>query len=525
MATKKRWEKGKIVGVITTEGEFVKGSELKPADSLYETDEVKKGEAGEGGTSKQAEEKFGSVNKLQSRTYDPGTMVTLMENVTPFSSCVRQVTADTVAGGYRVVGRTKEDDGTDADMAAAEAFLSSDAVFPWPKTPQRLVKQLLFDYNTIGYCAMEISRNSGGLVDGLFYLPGKTMWVYDKQKNGKHVRKYCQKVGQTAVWFKPFGEERVMDSTTGDYSDAVKGGQEANEVLFIWEIHPRNEYYGVPRVASSIGAMNSLLRSRAYNSAFFENHGVPAYLIKLKGAWEDGADKTLQEFFTSVCYGEDNAQKTMVLQMPEDMEAGGDENRYGDVVIEPVEVIENKEGGFQLMRKEDAQEIRSAFSMPPYRVGVFETGSLAGNLGEEASEIYRDSVIGPLAEDFGAMFTAILHRGLGLESVKFEWQYADLRDKGRELERGVKAVESGLKSIGDVCRDLGYPDPPADLGAQYFIKSTLIPVAMADEVSPSDRQSAAVMEALQALKDGNADAARANLTEIAALQAGEGGGV
>ena len=64
---------------------------------------------------------------------------------------------------------------------------------------------------------------------------------------------------------------------------------------------------------------------------------------------------------------------------------------------------EVKEASFRLHRQDNRDEILAAHGVPPYRVGVAETGSLGGNTARESTEIYKRSVIEPRQEMLESM--------------------------------------------------------------------------------------------------------------------------
>ncbi|GAH97641.1 unnamed protein product, partial [marine sediment metagenome] len=84
----------------------------------------------------------------------------------------------------------------------------------------------------------------------------------------------------------------------------------ANELIFYKNYYPQSEYYGAPNILPSIGAVMGLIGVRDYNLAFFENYGIPAALIILKGRWSKDTAKQISDFIDVELKGSEQAHKT-----------------------------------------------------------------------------------------------------------------------------------------------------------------------------------------------------------------------
>jgi len=474
-------EKGKVLGVITKDGDFVSREEME----LYakqKVDESKKKQKSEDEESTQIEDDWTGRHGVKEKPYPASFFLNYHEHVTIFAATVDQIATDVTGGGYTI---EPVDDSVDKDNAdfkrekeTAKDFFKRQ--FKPPHTIKRLTKQSLIDRLVIGHRAIEVARNPAGLVTNLYYVPAKTVWVDHRlmrdNDTGEDVRerRYVQKRGRKAVYFKEFGDTRVVSQKDGKVYDELPVDEQANEMIFDWELHPKDEYYGLPKCITALGAMDSLLYARQYNVSFFENHGVPAYVVKLKGAWDDDAAKHMEDFIKKVCHGAGNAQKAILMKMPYDPEAEAAE-RYGDIVIEEVDTIENKDGGFTVLNRDDRMEVLSSYSMPPYRIGVYETTRVGGDPGTHSSHIYKQSVIDPLTEEIDAQYTMILQDGRGLKNVKFSMNPVDVRDKKFLQEIYTQAIEYGLMTPKHAAERMNYPEPPDHMD-QYFVNSRLVPV-------------------------------------------------
>lgn len=145
---------------------------------------------------------------------------------------------------------------------------------------------------------------------------------WDEVTQYRYFRRYVQKVGSVCVYFKEFGDPRVVSRMTGKaYADmaeftskARKGDQPANEMLH-FKVNKGGEAYGVPRW---IGNLLAVLGSRAadeVNYDYFDHKAIPPMVVMVMGA-RMGADDVskIQTYFTNMAKGRQNFHRVLVMQ-------------------------------------------------------------------------------------------------------------------------------------------------------------------------------------------------------------------
>ena len=162
---------------------------------------------------------------------------------------------------------------------------------------------------------------------------------------------------------------------------------------------------------------------------------MPAYAIFVSGNFDPGEideegrtemEKMIEEHFAELAK---NPHSTLILSIPT-------EGREEEVKIEFKALsTEVKEASFRLYRNDNRDEILSAHGMPPYRIGVNETGSLGGSTAIESTEIYKMSVIEPRQE----MLEAAINRYIVWGAFKVDdWEFKlaeiDTTDEKADLE-------------------------------------------------------------------------------------------
>lgn len=410
------------------------------------------------GNSKQLEAtvKWAAANDLVSPPYDAMSLLTLYESSPVFMRCVNQLAVD-VAGLGWTVRRKEEKKENKKELARINEFLGHPNE---EESLRNIFKQLLIDWGAIGYFGLEVARNNKREIASIYHVPAHTLRVHKSKK------KYCQIRNGKKVWFKKFGEKTNISAKTGKEVTG-RGRDVANELIFYKNYYPKSDYYGVPNGLSAIGDILGLIGCRDYNLSFFENYGIPAALIVLEGEWEEGSDKKISNYLNKEIKGSEHAHRTLVLQEPTGVNC--------KVRVEKLSV-DVKEQSFKLYEKARQEDILIAYSMPPERIGIRVVGKLGGNVAEEATRIYVQSVVEPLQLDLEDIINKKL---LESEDHEFQFNDVDLRDYDSEIDRLVKQVRTAMKTPNQALNELGLPSYPE--GDKYYIESGLVEVGEPDE--------------------------------------------
>lgn len=456
--------------------------------SVLKSEEIKKQKA----ESKQAKEyrRFLAQGDLVPYPFEASNLLELKDNCAYFDACVKQIAKDVIGQGWRLELREgKKEDNKEKDRILA--FIEN-CGGDRDETFEETLERGIIDWGFIGWWAWEVSRTEGGkdkgLVNGLWHVPAQTLFVH------KCHDKYCQKRGEKEVWFKRFGLVENISAKDGEEitAEKLKEMQEekekidlANEVIFYKNYYPQSEYYGAPNILPSIGAVMGLIGVRDYNLAFFENYGIPAALIILKGRWDKKTAKQISDFIDVELKGSEQAHKTFCIHPSKDS------------TFEYIKLgIEIKEGSFKLYQKSLRDEILLDYKMPPYRIGVAEVGALGGSTAVESTKIYAQSVITPLEETVERIVTKKLFvQGLKADTYVFQLNELNLQDLDAIAKRDAIYFGLGALTSNQILRHKG-KEPYAE-GNQYFVSSTFLPVGE----EPVEKK-AAVLEAVKMVIKG-----------------------
>lgn len=422
--------------------------------------------------------------------FEVATLLELKDNCAYFDKCVKQIAKDVMGQGWRL--ELKEGKKESQKEKEQILYFIENSGGDRDETFEETLERGLIDWGFIGWWGWEVSRDDKGLVNGLWHVPAQTFYVHESHE------KYCQKRSQKEAWFKRFGLEDDISLTTGaditeerikelkEDPDSKKAEDEtANELIYYKNYYPQSEFYGAPNILPSIGAVMGLIGVRDYNLAFFENYGIPAALIILKGRWSKDTAKQITDFIDVELKGSEQSHKTFCIHPNKDSE------------FEYIKLgIEIKEGSFKLYQKSLRDEILLDYSMPPYRIGVAEVGALGGSTAGESTKIYAQSVIAPLEDVVERLVTKkLFQQGLKADSYIFQLNELNLEDLDAEAARdaiyfGIGALTSNqiLKHQGKE----GYPE-----GDQYFVNTSFVPVGE----EPMEKE-AAIIEAVKMIVKG-----------------------
>ncbi|MBA7694744.1 hypothetical protein ES703_103357 [subsurface metagenome] len=429
-------------------------------------------------TSKQIKEERVWMEELglASRPYPPESFLTLYESNAIFWATVKQIATDVAGIGWKLVLREGKKE-NEAEKKLLTSFFDKPGSLSLRKTCERLI----IDWGVIGYCGTEVTRNGAGKVDGLHHVPAYTLWVHtDKEK-------FCQRRAMKKVWFKQFGLKKnfhLEDGKEGDYEEEKR----ANELIYLMNYYPRNDYYGVPNILPAVGSVIGLIGIRDYNLAFFTNYGVPAYFVLLSGDWDEGAEKIIRQHLETDIKGAGSGHKTMVFQA-----------RGGDTITFKPLSVDIKEGSFRVYQQVLREDILASYSMPPYRIGINIIGKLGGSNIGESTVIYNQSVVEPLQEDLEDIFNSkIIEEGLDCHSYRFKFNDMDLRDRDAEAKRNNEAIAHG-KMTPNEARNLEDLGEPYTEGDRFFMGANLIEIGEAD-LEKRDKEQMKFMAEQEKLK-------------------------
>jgi PBSX family phage portal protein len=378
--------------------------------------------------------------------YNLETLIGTLElNTWHFRCC--DVKSHDVAGlGWELKSDNEEQAG--ADNIILTGFFKSEK---HGKPFENILTELQMDMEAIGILAMEVVRENydpNGKPSLINHVPAHTLRPH---RDGN---KYMQSRGLKVRWFKRFGYEKDINKNTGD--EAPLGTlnpdkDRATELIWDTSYCGRSDYYGMPPILPALGALEGSRAVRDYNIDFFRNYGIPSYAIYITGDYNLGVlknaegvtydptnpDHDINDFQYEIISAvkkhlatlASNPHSPLILAVPSKLPEG-----KVNIEFKPLNV-EVKDASFRIYRNDCRDEIIVAHGVPPYRIGIAETGSLGGSTATESTIIYQDSVISPRQARLEALINKyIIREGFQIQGWAFKLKRIDLKQETQDKE-------------------------------------------------------------------------------------------
>ncbi len=344
-------------------------------------------------------------------------------------------------------------------------------IHPTLSFPQ-IRKRTRQDYEGTGNAYWEIIRSRDGKIAQVEPAVGLTMRLMDLDKKFTNVklkykttpitmdtknmkrkyRRFIQLKGvrnsTTIVWFKEFGDIRIMSEVTGKFfrdREAMKVKEPqavgATEILH-FRIYSSRTPYGVPRwVGVLISAMGSR-HSEEVNFLYFENKSVPPMALLVSGGkLAGGAVKRIKDYIQNEIKGKRNFHKILVIEAESKQGMPGTTpNNQIRLELKPLTDAQQNDALFQNYDKRNAVKIGSAFRVPPILRGDTEDFNRA--TAEAAKTFAEDQVFNPERDDFDFM----MNRLFLLDMDVLLWRFKSLAPVTRDPAIMAVIVERLIKA-------------------------------------------------------------------------------
>lgn len=260
--------------------------------------------------------------------------------------------------------------------------------------------------------------------------------------------KFCQvdDAERPTVWFKEFGDTRLMSRDTGTYYEnwnalikAEKKNAKAATELLHFGLHSSTSIYGIPRWAGNIPAVLGSRELDETNLDYFLSNCVPALALLCAGG-KMGAKTTerLTEFFTEEVRGRRATHKLIILEAESSRRAGSTGiSPIPKLDFIPLRNAQVQDALFQNYDERNTKKIGKSFRLPDSLVGggKFTTSDL--RLAEE--QVYQ-----PEREWFDARINKHLMPALKITFWQFKSNSTMARDPQVLGELVLEAAKIGV---------------------------------------------------------------------------------
>lgn len=413
-------------------------------------------------TAKDADEKQYSFADVLEPKYSISRLLEMKETSTILPQCVESYKQNIVGFGYQI--RYKNDETKDKEspemLAEWNRVDSALKYMHMEKSFIDIFKDAIDDREACGNGYIEVIRNGKREVVELEKIEDASSIRTTKKgiavtivhyrdgqefERTKKFRRYVQLMnGQKEVWFKEFGDPRIMDLRNGEYADDTPDKFQANEIL---HLKIGNGAYGIPRWISALMDMYGSRNASELNYRYFkQGRHLPAAIIIKNGRLTEDSEAALSEYASSV-EGQENAHKFLLLEA----EALETENSLGlekekasvDIDIKPLAEMLQRDGLFINYDDTNRKKVQSHFRLPDIYVGYSKDFNRA--TAETAMLITEQQVFIPERHSLSFLITNMLLADYELKYVEIE-----LKDPDISNPQDVATILGALNGIGAV---------------------------------------------------------------------------
>lgn len=255
-------------------------------------------------------------------------------------------------------------------------------------------------------------------------------------QNGKPVtvtrwrtfRKYAQMINGKTVYFKEFGDERVMDMRTGEFDENTPETFRATEVI---HFKIGSGTYGVPRWIGHLLSAYGARKAEELNYLYFKNgRHIPAAILVENGQLTDEAYKNLQDYMNDL-QGSDNAHKFLLLEVDgvtedDSLKSDGDKKSNVKVEIKSLAEMVQKDALFLEYDATHRSKFRSSFRLPPLYTGEADEYNKA--TADTARKITEEQVFQPERNAIAGKLNTLFLPAIEINLAKITLKGPDFRD-------------------------------------------------------------------------------------------------
>ncbi len=313
------------------------------------------------------------------------------------------------------------------------------------ESPEKILGYAIDDKEKTGNGYLEIIRDGLNVPVGIEYADSQYMRIckrteetdvnYKILENGaektvsrkKRFRKYVQLIDDKKVYFKEYGDPRIMNKETGEFGEGISEDLQANEI-FHFKIG--SETYGKPRWIGNLISLYGARKAEELNLMYFSNgRHIPAAITVSNGKLDDASYEALQEYMNDL-QGTDNAHKFLLLEAmgttEESVTFGEEKIMPAKVEIKSLAEVLQQDALFLEYDNNTRQKIRSSFRLPPLYTGEAQEFSRA--TADTARKVTEEQVFQPERKALARVLNTLFLEPLGFSYVKLAIRGADFHD-------------------------------------------------------------------------------------------------
>ena len=360
-----------------------------------------------------------SVQLSEQEVYNAGDWITppndlrglrnLVKNSTILPQCIRAYKNNIAGFG---IGVRYIEDGEETPEKAAEFIRAQEIIelLNIEQDTKEVFEDIVEARETYGIAYLEVIRNLAGEVVQIDFIkdtpsirktkplaPYIPSIYYHHGKQLERRKRYCkyrQEIGGKTVYFREFGDPRIMDSRDGKYlaeGETLDLEYQANEIM---EFAIGTEPYGEVRWIGQVLGVDGSRKAESLNNNYFENGRHTPLMIMIKGGTlTDESFEKLQNYMNEI-KGAAGQHAFIILETEStDGRTDYDQSAKPEIEVKDLANILQKDELFQDYLDNNRRKVQSAFQLPDLYVGY--TTDFNRATAQTAQEVTEEQVFQP----------------------------------------------------------------------------------------------------------------------------------
>lgn len=333
----------------------------------------------------------------------------LVKNSTILPQCIRAY-KNNIAGfgiGIRYIEDAEETPEMAAEFSRAQEIIE---LLNIEQDTKEVFEDIIEARETYGIAYLEVIRDVGGEVVQIEFVKDtptilktrpldpyiSTVYYHHGQQTERKKRycKYRQDIGGKTVFFKEFGDPRIMDKRDGEYlkdGETLELDYQANEIM---EFTIGTEPYGEVRWIGQILGVDGSRRAETLNNNYFVNGRHTPLMIMIEGGTlTDESFNKLQQYINDI-KGEAGQHAFLLLETEAtDGRTDFDQQDKPKITVKDLASILQKDELFQGYLDNNRRKVQSAFQLPDLYVAY--TTDFNRATAQTAQEVTEEQVFQP----------------------------------------------------------------------------------------------------------------------------------
>lgn len=409
----------------------------------------------------------------------------MVKHSTILPQCIRAY-KNNIAGfgiGIRYIDDTEETPEKAAEFSRAEEIIE---LLNTEQDTKEVFEDIIEAREIYGAAYLEVIRDLAGEVvqiefiketPSIFktkplepYIPSIYYHHGQELERKKRFCKYKQEISGQTVYFKEFGDPRIMDRRDGKYlpdGETLELQYQANEIM---EFTIGTEPYGEVRWIGQVLGVDGSRKAENLNNNYFENGRHTPLMIMIKGGTlTDESFTKLQQYMNDI-KGEAGQHAFIILETESsDGRVDFDQQDKPEVEIKDLANILQKDELFQDYLDNNRRKVQSSFQLPDLYVGY--TTDFNRATAQTAQEVTEEQVFQPERKSLAWAINNRLLNGYKFQYVEAYFLEPDISNPDDLYKLLTVCNNAGgltpnlakriiYEAIGEDCED--YPDKPEE---------------------------------------------------------------